>query len=194
LKLAWKNLPSTYLRERGVSDDYQKQLGLGILENWVTFPIRNNDNKIIGAVARKGEGNKSQAKYVTPAGQDPHLLYVPSWKRIWKRRKVYLTFGILDAVLLYTVGAASMSTTSGMRMDISYLTPLRKQIIFIPDMGEEAAAQKFASKMGWRGGVMRCNYPVGLKDPADVIMSNYRDELIKVLDLKEIKYDHMARR
>jgi len=185
--MAWKNLPSTYLRERGVSDHYQKQLGLGVLENWITFPIRNDKGKIIGAVARRGEGNKSQAKYITPAGQDPHLLYVPSWERIWKRRKVYLTFGMLDAVLLYVVGAASMSTTAGMRMDVSYLEPLRKRIEFIPDQGEEEAAQKFASKMGWRGCVMRCKYPEGLKDPADVIMSSYREELIKALDLKEIK-------
>ena len=187
LKLAWKNLPSTYLRERGVSDQYQKQLGLGVLENWITFPIRNDKGKIVGAVARRGEGNKSQAKYITPAGQDPHLLYVPSWERIWKRRKVSLTFGILDAVLLYVVGAASMSTTAGMRMDVSYLEPLRKRIEFIPDLGEEGAAQKFASRMGWRGCVMRCKYPEGLKDPADVIMSSYREELIKALDLKEIK-------
>lgn len=185
LKLAWKNLPSVYLRERGVSDQNQKALGLGILENWITFPLRNDKHKIIGAVARRGEGNKSTAKYVTPSGQDPYLLYVPSWERIWRRSRVYITFGMLDAVLLYTVGAAAISTTTGMKMDVSYLDPIRKRFEFIPDQGEEEAAQKYASKMGWRGGVMRCNYPVGLKDPADVIMSSYRDELLKVLDLKD---------
>ena len=187
LKLAWKNLPSVYLRERGVSDHYQKSLGLGVLENWITFPLRNNSNKIIGAVARRGEGSKSQAKYVTPGGQDPNLLYVPSWKRLEKRKKIYITFGMLDAVLLYIVGAASISTTTGMKMDVSYLDPIRKRFEFIPDQGEEAEAHKFASKMGWRGGVMRCKYPTGLKDPADVIMSSYRDDLIKALDLKDIK-------
>ena len=187
LKLAWKNLPSIYLRKRGVSDQNQKMLGLGVLDTWITFPIRNSRNKIIGAVARRNEGSKSNAKYITPAGQDPHLLYVPSWERLEKRKNIYITFGMLDAVLLYTIGAASISTTTGMKMDISYLEPIRKRFIFIPDQGEEEAAQKFASKMGWRGGVMRCNYPVGLKDPADVIMSSYRDELVKVLDLKDIK-------
>ena len=187
LKLAWKNLPSIYLRDRGISDSDQKKLGLGILENWITFPIRDNQNKIIGAIARKGEGNKSQAKYITPGGQDPHLLYVPSWKRLEKRSTIYLTFGIIDAIALYLVGAASISTTTGMKMNITYLAPIRKRIVFIPDQGEEAEAHKFASKMGWRGGVMRCNYPSGCKDPSDIIRSEHRDELIKVLDLKDVK-------
>ena len=187
LKLAWKNLPSVYLRDRGIDDRLQTELGLGILENWITFPIRNSKRNIIGAIARKGEGSKSQAKYVTPSGQDPHLLYVPSWKRLEKRSTIYLTFGIIDAISLYLVGAASISTTTGMKMDINYLAPLRKRIVFIPDQGEEAEAQKFASKMGWRGGVMRCNYPLGCKDPSDIIGSQHRNELVKVLDLKDVK-------
>jgi hypothetical protein len=186
LKLAWKNLPSIYLRERGVSDDDQKKLGLGILENHATFPIRNSDNKIIGAVART-ISEKPRHKYIIPSGQDPNLLYVPSWKRIWKRKTIYITFGILDAISLYLAGAASMSTTTGMRMDTSYLDPLRKKFEFIPDQGEEEAAHKFASKMGWRGGVMRCYYPVGYKDPHDILTSKHRDELVKVLDLRDIK-------
>jgi DNA primase len=36
LKLAWKNGPSVYLRERGIDDKTQKALGLGYLENWMT--------------------------------------------------------------------------------------------------------------------------------------------------------------
>jgi len=59
--------------------------------------------------------------------------------------------------------------------------------MFIPDQGEEAEAQKFASKMGWRGKVMRCNYQYGLKDPNDVMLSEYRNQLQEVLDTKDIK-------
>jgi hypothetical protein len=186
LKLAWQNGPSVYMKERGIDGETQKRLGIGILENYITFPIRNNkNNKVIGAIARAGEG-RSGEKYVIPSGQDPHLLYCPSWKRIEKRRTIYLTFGIIDALSIYVLGGAAISTTTGMKMDVSYLDKIRKRIIFIPDQGEEAQAQKFASKMGWRGKVMKCNYPSGYKDVSDIFNSKYKDELVKELDLKEI--------
>jgi DNA primase len=175
------------MRERGVDDKAQKKLGIGIFENWITFPIRNNRNKIIGAIARAGEGNNSSAKYVIPSMQDQNFLYAPSWKRIQKKKVVYLTFGIIDAVSLYLMGAASISTTCGMRMDVSYLDQIRKRIIFIPDKGEEDKAQKFASKLGWRGGVMRCNYPEGFKDVNDIVLSKHKNELLAALDLKDTK-------
>jgi hypothetical protein len=170
-------------------------LGIGLLENWVTFPIRKRGtNKIIGAIARAGDGNSSPAKYVIPPGQDQNFLYVPSWKRIEKKKVVYLTFGIIDAVSLYLMGVASISTTCGMRMDVSYLDQIRKRIIFIPDKGEEDKAQKFASKLGWRGGVMRCNYPEGIKDVNEIFVSKYKDNLLSVLDLKDTNNDQMARK
>ena len=96
------------------------------------------------------------------------------------------TFGIIDAISLYIMGAASISTTCGMRMDISYLDDIRKQIIFIPDQGEEKEAQKFASKMGWRGKVMRCNYPEGVKDVSDIFNSEHRNELQSVLNVRNV--------
>ncbi len=195
LKLAWQNAPSVYMRERGVDDDKQHQLGIGLLENWITFPIRKRGtNKIIGAIARAGDGNSSLAKYVIPSGQDQNFLYAPSWKRIQKKKVVYLTFGIIDAISLYLMGAASISTTCGMRMDVSYLDKVRKRIIFIPDKGEEEQAQKFASKLGWRGGVMKCYYPEGMKDVSDVYVSKHRNELLSVLDLKDTNNDQMARK
>jgi hypothetical protein len=187
LKIAWKNGPSVYMRERGIDDETQRKLGIGILENYITFPIRNRTNdKIIGAIVRAGEGRISE-KYIIPAGQDPHLIYCPSWKRVQQKKTIYLTFGIIDALSLYVMGAAAISTTTGMRMDVSYLDGIRKRIIFIPDQGEEAQAQKFASKMGWRGGVMRCNYPPGYKDPNDIMMSEHKHSLLDVLDIKDAR-------
>ena len=194
LKLAWQNAPSVYMRERGVDDNEQKRLGIGILENWITFPIRNRKGKIIGAIARAGENNSSIAKYLTPSGQNPNLLYIPDWKRLQKKKVIYLTFGIIDAVSLYLMGAASISTTCGMRMDVSYLDQIRKRIIFIPDRGEEKQAQKFASKLGWRGGVMQCNYPEGCKDVNDIMLSKHKNNLLSVLDLKDMNNDQMARK
>jgi hypothetical protein len=187
LKFAWEKGPSVYMRKRGIDDKTQKRLGIGILENYITFPARSKEKrKIIGAIARAGEG-RSGTKYVIPSGQDPHLLYSPSWERIEKRKTIYLTFGIIDAISLHVMGAAAISTTCGMRMDISYLDDIRKQIIFIPDRGEEKEAQKFASKMGWRGKVMRCNYPEGAKDVNDIMLSEHKHELQSVLDVRNSK-------
>jgi hypothetical protein len=186
LKIAWKNGPSVYLRDRGIDDKTQKRLGLGILEDWITFPIRNEKGKIVGAIARAGEGNNSSAKYLTPSGQDANLLYAPSWERVRKKKVIYLTFGIIDAVSLYCMGAASISTTCGMQMNTSYLDHIRKRIIFIPDKGEEAQAQKFAGKMGWRGAVMPCNWPEDAKDVNDIfVVPKYKTELLEALDLRD---------
>jgi DNA primase len=193
LKLAWKNAPSVYMRERGIDDKSQKRLGIGHLENWITFPIRNRKGRIIGAIARAGEGNPSHAKYLTPAGQDPHLLYAPSWKAVQKKKVVYLTFGIIDAVSLHLMGAASISTTCGKLMNVSYLDQIRKRVIFIPDKGEEDAAQKFSKQLGWRGGVMRCNYPDECKDINDIFVSKYKNELLSALDLKDTR-NELARK
>lgn len=186
LRLAWKNGPSVYMRERGVDDKTQKELGIGILEGWITFPIRNKTSKISGAIARDIEG-RSSSKYVIPSGQDPNLLYIPSWKRIETKKVVYITFGIIDAVSLYMMGAASISTTCGMQMNTSYLDNIRQRMIFIPDRGEEIAAQRFAKSLGWRGGVMKCNYPEGTKDVADIFLSEYKPELLSSLDLRDKK-------
>src|SRR3990167_6806645 len=81
LKIANGNLPVKYLRDRGIDLSVQQILRLGYLDDWITFPIMNIDNKVIGAVARAGEGNVSKSKYILPFCQDANMLYVPSWKR-----------------------------------------------------------------------------------------------------------------
>ena len=152
-KTAWQNLckhPSIYLRERGIPDKIQIELGLGLIDNWITFPIRNQAQKIIGAVARAGENNPNQ-KYILPSGQDPNLIYVPCWKTFQTAKTVYCTFGIIDALTLVLYDVGAFSTTTGKRIDPSALNNIRKRIVFLPDRGEEAEAIKIASTLGWRG-------------------------------------------
>jgi len=172
LKLAWQQLkkhPSVYLRKRGVTDEWQINLGLGILDDWITFPIRDNNMKIIGAVARANETNPSPAKYVVPNNQDPNMIYVPDWKLFNDAVIIYATFGILDAVSLVIYGAGAFSTTNGKRLnDVSVLDKVRKRIIFLPDKGEESEAKQIAKKLGWRGAVMKVNYPDDSKDFNDL--------------------------
>jgi len=170
LKFAWKNnkkSPSLYMRDRGISPKDQIRLGIGIRDGWITFPIRNEHGKIIGATARALD-NKEKAKYVVPAHQDPNLLYVPDPNLLQDTRRIFITFGIIDAVTLSIYGFPSASTTSGKRIDASSLHHIRKLLLFIPDRHEEADANKIASQLDWRGKVIKVNYPDGCKDINDV--------------------------
>ena len=180
LTMAWKLGQSVYLRDRGIETETQKKLGIGLLDDWVTFPIKDVDGKVVGGVARAGEGNNSIAKYVTPSGQSPNLLYAPSWKRCFSKDTIFVTFGIVDAVTLYALGYAAVSTTSGKRVHPSAFDFIRKKIVFIPDMNEERDAMIIASQLGWRGKVARLPYPIGTKDINDTLRMNSGDEWIRM--------------
>lgn len=169
LRIANKNLPVRYLKDRGISAEVQSKLHLGLLDGWITFPIFSDTAKVIGAVARAGENNNSRSKYVLPAKQDPNMLYVPDWARIDTQTTLYLTYGILDAVTLYAAGFASASTTTGKRISASAFDNLRKAIVIVPDSGEEPEALRLAAKLGWRGKVLQLDYPDGCKDVNDLV-------------------------
>jgi len=166
---AWERGQSVYIRERHIPDKVQKKLGIGTKENWITFPITEN-NKIVGGIARRGDNNSSQSKYIVPAGQSPNLLYIPSKSLVEASETIYLTFGILDAISLFLVGLGAVSTTLGKKLDPSALDSYRKKIYIIPDKGEEKEAQFLASKLGWRGCVIYIDYPEGTKDCNDLLI------------------------
>jgi len=182
LKSSWNTLmtnPSlgSYLEKRKVPFNTQKELGIGYREDWYTFPIRNPDNKVIGAVARAGEENTSPAKYIFPSHQED-MLYVPSWKRVEQTREVFLTFGIIDAINLYDLGSASMSTTRGKKADPRLFDNTHKNIIIVPDHIEMPEAFELARKLGWRGKVAGLDYPFGTKDINDLVVQDYDMEEI----------------
>jgi hypothetical protein len=108
------------------------------------------------------------------------MLYVPSWKRCNAKDTIYVTFGIIDAVTLYAAGFASMSTTTGKRINPSAFDNIRKSIIIVPDSGEEQEALKLAAKLGWRGKVLQLDYPDGCKDINDLLWKkNFTFEQLK---------------
>jgi DNA primase len=178
IHIANSNLPCIYLRDRCISVKVQQQLHLGYRDNWVTFPIYDKSHSIIGAVARAAEGNKADSKYVTPAGQDANMLYVPNWDLLNSKDYIVCVFGIIDTVSLYSLGVPSFSTTGGKRLDSETLDGFRKRIIFWPDRGEEIDAQRISCKLGWRGKVQSLDYPYNCKDINDLLQ--HRPELLKL--------------
>jgi len=161
----------SYLLKRGLDHPTIDKLKLGYKDDWYTFPIFNGG--LVGAVARAGESrDQTFAKYIVPQGQDPNLLYIPSRKRLEAQRTIFLTFGILDSISLYMLGLASCSTLSGQKIDSASLDFIRKKLYIIPDRHEESSADKLASKLGWRGTVLRLDYPDGCDDPNDVFVKS----------------------
>jgi DNA primase len=164
--------PSKYLQMRGIPHSEQIKLSLGYLDDWYTIPIRNNENKIVGAVARKSETNRSNSKYIIPFKQNPNLLYVPSWRLLENSNFLILTFGIFDAISLYLCGMPSASTTTGKRLSPSALDQFRKRIFIWSDLKEESDAHKLAANLGWRGSVISCKWPINTKDISDLFCTN----------------------
>lgn len=169
----------TYLiKTRCISQDVRRKIGIGLRDNFYTFPIRK-DKKIVGAVARHGEG-ACATRYFVPKCQDPNLLYIPDEDIIKSSSVMFITFGILDAVSIYQMGFAGASTTNGKRIDPRSLQEYRKRIIFLPDKGEYIEAVKIASQLGWRGKVIKIDYPDDCKDPND-LLRKYPDQLLDIL-------------
>ena len=166
------NSPSWYMKQRGITKENQIKFGLGIRENWITFPIYDENDKLVGAVARAGEGNPSESKYVVPSGQSPELLYVPDWELIKRASFYFVVYGIIDALTFAVNGLPALSTVSGKRINPNSFRKLRKCAIIIPDFGEEKEGNKLAANLSWRGKVFRPHYPFGCKDVNDVFVKH----------------------
>lgn len=181
-----KNTPSlgTYLvKERKIDIKILLQIGTGYRDDWYTFPIRDTNKCIVGAVARKSPTNNCSSKYIIPSGQNPNLLFVPDWKKVIDESVVFLTFGILDAISIYACGYAAMSTTTGKRIDPSAMDKIRKRIVLFPDHNEEFEAIDIARQLGWRSKVFECNYTMDAKDPNDLYCKYPDDFKIMLRDI-----------
>ena len=196
IEQAHKNLldhnKTAYLHKRCIDMETIRSLRLGWLDDWITFPVHNCTGKIIGGVARAGETNKSPAKYCNYPGMSAEIIYVPSWKMVQYSQRMYLTFGILDAVSLYQLGYASASTTTGKSVDPSAFDDIRKSIIIIPDDGEEMDAVRVSSQLGWRGSVMKVMWPEGCKDINDLSMKK-KDYLLAIMEGQHGDNDHRSK-
>ena len=186
LQIAWKNnskSPNYYLQKRKISPEDQVRLGIGYRDDWITFPIRNQEGKVIGATARAGEQNTSSAKYCCPKGQDPKLLYFPNQTLMKGKDYLYLTFGIIDALSISLLGEPSASTTTGKQLNPTALDWFRGNIFIVPDYKEELSAYRLAKALGLRGKVIFPEYDTTTNDPADLYV---KGRLQNVLILRTV--------
>jgi DNA primase len=176
-----KTYKTAYLTKRGITEDTIKELHIGWLDDWITFPIYDLSHQLVGAIARAGETNKTTAKYCCYPDQSPDLLYVPSWDNIPTSDVFYVVYGILDIITLHQIGLSGASTTTGKRTNPDALDTIRKRIYIIPDHGEELEGLKLASNLDWRGKMLQIDWPEGTKDINDIYCKYGANKLLELI-------------
>jgi len=145
---------------------------IGWHNEWYTFPITDATGTIRGAVGRAGSQVRTPNKYTVP-DQQPPLLYIPD-PLLWRSAsKVFVTFGIIDAITLSILGFAAATPSSGQyNIYADWFADVLKPIYIVPDKGEKPAAVRLACQLGWRGRIIELEYPDECKDPNDWFCSD----------------------
>lgn len=155
-----------YLYKRKVADSIE-QAQLGWWLGWYTFPVHDRQRNVIGMMLRASPSMQEATKqrWLAPPGQST-LLYSPDWAKVHHAKKVYLVFGIVDALAVHQLGYAVIAPTflKGLRAEM--LDFLRKPIYVIPDYGELTYGRELVSRLGWRGQLIELPYPADAKDIA----------------------------
>lgn len=159
-----------YLEERKIDAHTRKIFKIGNRDNFFLLPIVEDTRKVVGVVARAGRGFTG-SRYYIPDGQNPNLIYsTDNYSR--REGKLFLTFGIFDAISVYLCGHRCLSTTTGKQLDASALDRYRERIYFLPDADEYIDAKKITHRLGWRGKVIKIDYPDGTKDMNDLLITH----------------------
>jgi hypothetical protein len=174
-----------YLTKKGLHARIVPQ-NIGYINGWYTIPIYGIHRELLGAVARASchIQETTGARFNIPTGQQA-MVYVPDYGLIERNDYLCVVFGIFDSLSLAELSIPSCTPTSGMNsIHPEMLDSFRKQIIVIPDKGEESVGRKLSSGLGWRGKNLILDYPVG-KDVNDLLVGGYgewiRQEILRVV-------------
>jgi hypothetical protein len=174
----------TFFRNRGIYD-FVQHCRLGYIDGWYTFPVYDDKKNLLTIILRAGKSKNTDAKYVLrpQTSKDDHpKLYVPAidWYGADYYKDLYVPFGIIDAITLRKIGLQSATGTTGKAINPSLFDEFRAPIWIIPDKGEDMAANALYSSLGWRGRVLKLDYPDGCKDSNDVLLM-YGEEYLSHL-------------
>ena len=161
-----------YLRKRGVESRIETNR-LGWYKSFFTIPIFDKTGKFLDLVVRASpevEHLVDDPYTISPGGgKNP---FVPDWRLVEKSDRVFVVFGMFDALGFAALRLPVLSPTAGkdsyLRI-LPALLELNKPTYIVPDLGEEIAAYRLVASLGWRGEVIKINYPDGVKDPSGMI-------------------------
>lgn len=169
-----------YLEIRGLVDAIDIH-EIGYHRGWYTIPVRDRDYKFQNVVFRAAPHVQEATSFRYWADGKP-TMYVPDWQLLYKSDYVVIVFGIMDALTLNKLRYPVVTPTHGHVFDANWLAEYRKPIYIIPDRGEEKAALKLIGDMGWRGKMVRMDYPAGMKDANDYLKAGQEKELVAQLE------------
>lgn len=165
-----------YLKDRGV-ERMREISSIGYMDGWYTFPVFDSSEKLLGVILRASpqQEQHSGQRYMLRVGSE---LYVPDWGSALRARRLYVVFGVFDALALCQQGYPCVTSTQGKNFNPRWLDTFRYPITVIPDKGEEEEGRKLAAALGWRSKLLIIRYPDGCKDPNDLLTKNHTKELL----------------
>lgn len=169
-----------YIRQRGIASRIEPNR-IGWWNGYYTFPGYDEHFDFSGLILRANAETQKHTgnRYLTPPHQEP-FLYVTDWNRVARASVVFITFGIIDALVVADLGFASASPSNGQTPNSELFTALRKPLVIIPDRKAEEVdtANRLIADLGWRGQLLILPYEDGTEDPADFAKSpNLRNTL-----------------
>jgi DNA primase len=170
-----------YLEIRGLTDAIDIH-ELGYHRGWYTIPVRDSEYKFQNVIFRAAPHVQFALDGVRYWADGKPSMYVPDWHLLDKGDYIIMVFGIMDALTLNKFRYPVVTPTHGHTFDPNWLNAYRKPIYVIPDRGEERAALKLVSGMGWRGKMVRLEYPTGMKDANDFLKGGREKELLAQLE------------
>lgn len=171
-----------YLELRGLVDAMDIH-EIGYHRGWYTFPVRDSEYKFENVIFRAAPHVQDALNMRYWADGQPSM-YVPDWQLLHKEDYIVLVFGIMDALTLNKFRIPVISPTHGHTFDANWLNDFRKPIYVLPDKGEERSGLRIAANLGWRGQLVRLDWPLGVKDPNDFLKTGKQEELLRQLERK----------
>jgi hypothetical protein len=164
-----------YLEMRGLGDSVEIA-EIGYHRGWYTVPVKDRDGNFKTAVFRSAPHVQEVTGTRYWCNHAPEM-FVPDWRLLDNAKYVVVVYGIFDALTLNKLRQPVVTGTAGKGSFCpEWLDNFRKPIYIIPDKGEEETACKLAAKLGWRGNVVRLDFPKGCKDTNDfLVMGKERD-------------------
>lgn len=165
-----------YLQMRGLEERIETN-EIGYVKGWYTFPVRDRDGSFQTAVLRAAPHVQEVTGFRYWCRSTP-VPYVPDWYLYSNKSVLFVVYGILDALTLSQLRFPVVTSTAGNNtFRAEWLDECRKPIYIIPDKNEEEQAQKLANQLGWRGNVLRLNFPVDIKDTNGFLERGRGEEL-----------------
>ena len=179
-----------YLYKRKLTQNQITSGYIGYLGGYYIFPIRDENGKIQGAVARASPSIQTKDNRYSASKDCPVKIYVPSWEALNNSDEIYLCFGTLDAWSLLMAGYPSLTGISGQQFRPEFLDQFRKPIYIVADKHEHKSSITLQSHLGWRGRRLDLNWPDKTKDPNGIHVQYEIDLLKEKIEEAKEKYNY----